>query len=67
MECGLRGGGTSHEDSVEPIANDGSGFHSNIPVSELTERITRAIEASNVSSTPMVAETTDEATITKLS
>ena len=67
MEGRLRGGGTSHEVSVEPIANDEPRFHSNIPVSELTERITQAIEASNVSSTPMVAETTDGATIRKLS
>ena len=47
--------------------NDGPGFHSNIPVSELTERDTRAIEASDVSSTPPVAETVDEVTITKTS
>ena len=62
MECGLRGGGTSHEDSVEPIANDGSGFHSNIPVSELTERVARAIKASDVSSAPPVVKTMDEVT-----
>ena len=67
MEGGLRSSGTSHEDLVEPIVNNGPGFHSNMPVSELTERITRAIEASNISSTPTVKETTDEATITKSS
>ena len=50
-----------------PITNDGLGFHSNMPISELTERVTRAIEASDVSSTPLVAETTDGATITKTS
>ena len=52
---------------VDPITNDGPGFHSNMPVSELTERVTRAIEASDVSSTPPVAETVDGATITKMS
>ena len=48
-------------------ANDRPGFHSNMPVSELAERDTRAIEASNVSSTPTIEKTTDGATITKLS
>ena len=57
----------SHEGSAEPIANDGPRFHLNIPVCELTEGITRAIEASNISSTPPVVETMDGATITKLS
>ena len=47
--------------------NDGSGLHSDMPVSELTERVTRAIKASDVSSTPPVAETTDGVTITKMS
>ena len=42
-----------------PSADDGPGFHSNVPVSELTERDTQAIEASGVSSTPLVVETTD--------
>ena len=67
MEGGLRGSGRPHEGSIEAITNDEPRFHSNIPVSELTEHITRVIEASNVSSTPTVAETTDGATITKLS
>ena len=57
----------SHEGYANLIMNDGSGFHSNMPVSELTERITQAIEASNVSSTPPVAETMDGVTITKMS
>ena len=35
--------------------------------SELTEHVTRAIEASDVSSTPSVAETVDGATIAKMS
>ena len=48
-----------HEGYANPIMNDGPGFHSNLPVSELTERVTRAIKASNVSSTPPVAQTVD--------
>ena len=49
------------------VMNDGPKFHSDMPVSELTERVTRAIEASDVSSTPLVAKTTDRVTITKTS
>ena len=45
-----------------PSADDGSGFHSDVHVSELTKRDTRAIEASVVSSAPLVAETKDGAT-----
>ena len=56
-----------HEGYANPITNDGPGFHLDIPVSELTERDTRAIEASGISSTPTVAETTDEVTITMTS
>ena len=56
-----------HEGYANPITNNGPGFHSNIPVSELTERDTRAIEASDVSSTPPVAEIMDRVTITKTS
>ena len=52
---------------VDPIMNAGPGFHSNIPINELTERVTRAIEASDVSSTPLVVETMDGAMITKMS
>ena len=47
--------------------NDRPKFHSDMPISELIERDTRAIEASDVSSTPPVAETTDRVTITKTS
>ena len=47
--------------------NDGPEFHSKMHVSELTERVTRAIEASDVNSTPPVAETTDGAIVTKKS
>ena len=51
-----------HEGYADPITNDGPGFYSNVPVSELTERVTRAIEASDVSSAPPVAETADRVT-----
>ena len=51
-----------HEGYVDPVMNDGLEFHSNMPISELTKRVTRAIEASNVSSAPPVAETVDRAT-----
>ena len=56
-----------HEGFVDPITNDGPGFHSNIPVNELTERITRAIKASDASSTLSVAEIVDGAMIIKMS
>ena len=49
----------SQEGNANPVTNDGPGFHSIIPVSEFTECVTRAIEASDVSSTPPVVETTD--------
>ena len=42
-----------------PSANDGPGFHSDMPVSELVERNTRAIETSIVSSAPPVTKTMD--------
>ena len=48
-----------HEAMPTPSANDRPGFHSDMPVSKLTEHDTRAIEASVVSSTPLVAETMD--------
>ena len=51
-----------HEGYANPVMNDGPGFHSNMPVSELTERVTRAIEASDVSSAPPVVETVDGVT-----
>ena len=56
-----------HEGYADPVTNDGPGFHSDMPVSELIERDTRAIEASDVSSTPLVAETADRVSITKTS
>ena len=52
----------SHEGYADPITNDGPRFHSNVPVSELSERVTRAIEASDVSSAPLVTETADGVT-----
>ena len=51
-----------HEGYADPIMNDRHGFHSNIPVCELTERVNQAIKASDVSSAPPVAETTDGVT-----
>ena len=51
-----------HEGYVDPITNDEPGFHSNVPISKLTEHVARAIEASNVSSAPLVAETVDGVT-----
>ena len=51
-----------HEGYADPVTNDRPKFHSNVPVSELTERVTRAIEASDVSSAPLVAETMDRVT-----
>ena len=42
-----------------PLVDDEPGFHSNMPVSELIERNTRAIEASVVSLAPLVVETED--------
>ena len=51
-----------HEGYADPVMNDGPGLHSNVPIIELTERVTRAIEASDVSSTPLVAEIVDGVT-----
>ena len=51
-----------HEGYADPITNDRPRFHSDMPVSELTERDTRAIEASVVSSAPTVAKTEDGVT-----
>ena len=46
----------------DPVTNDGPRFHLDMPISELTEHVTRAIKASNVSSAPLVVETTDGVT-----
>ena len=56
-----------HEGYAYPVMNNGPGFHSDMPVSELTEHVTRAIKASDVNSTPLVAEAMDGVTITKTS
>ena len=45
------------EGYTDPIMNDGPRFHLDMPISELTERNTQAIEASDVSSTPPVVKT----------
>ena len=55
MECHMRALSTLS-------ADDRHEFHSNMPVSELTERDTRAIEASVVSSAPLVEKTNDGVT-----
>ena len=67
MEGRLRSNGMPHEGFADPVTRDETGFCLNMPVSELTERVTRAIEASDVNSTPPVAETTDGAIVTKKS
>ena len=54
-----------HEGYADPIMNDGPRFHLDMPVSELTEHVTLATEASNINSTPPVAKTVDGATVTK--
>ena len=33
-----------YEGYADPVTNDGPGFHSDVPVIKLTERVTRAIE-----------------------
>ena len=56
-----------HKGYADPVSNDGPRFHSDKPISELIKRVTRAIEASDVSLTPLVAETAGGATITETS
>jgi hypothetical protein len=51
-----------HEGYADPITNDAPEFLSNVPVSELIEHVTRAIEASGVSSAPLVVRTMDGVT-----
>ena len=51
-----------HEGYANPVTNDGPGFHSDEPISELAERDTRAIEASDVTSAPPIMETVDGVT-----
>ena len=45
-----------------PSADDGPGFHSNMPVSKLIERNTRSIELSVISLAPPVVGNKDEVT-----
>ena len=65
MEGVPRSSETPPEGFADPVMSDGTGFRSNIPVSELIKRVTRAIEASDITSTPLVAKTADGATVTK--
>ena len=51
-----------HEGYADPVTNDGPGFHSYMPISELIEHVTRAIKASDVSLIPPVVETVDGVT-----
>jgi len=67
LEGGLRNNRMPPEGFADPITSDGTGFCSNIPVSELIKRVTRAIEASDVASTPPVVKTTDGVAVTKMS
>ena len=55
------------EGFADLVTSNGTGFRSNIPVSELIKRVTRAIEASDVASTPLVAKTADRVTVIKAS
>ena len=50
------------EGYADPVTNNEPKFHSDIPIRELIERVTRAIEANDVSSTPPIAETMDGVT-----
>jgi len=67
LEGGLRSNRMPPEGFADPVTSDGTGFRLNIPVSELIRRVTRAIETSDVASTPPIAKTVDEATVTKTS
>ena len=51
-----------HGGYADPVTNDEPLFHSNMPISELNEHDTRAIEASVVSNAPLVVETKDGVT-----
>ena len=51
-----------HEGYANLIMNDGPEFRLIVPISELTKRVTRAIEASDVSSAPLVTKTMDGVT-----
>ena len=51
-----------HEGYSDPVTNDGPRFHSNMPISELIEHDTRAVEASVTNSAPPIVETEDGVT-----
>jgi hypothetical protein len=54
-----------HEGFADPVTSNRIRFRLNMPISELIEHVTRATEASNINSTPLVAETMDRAINTK--
>ena len=56
-----------HEGYANPVMNNRPRCHLYIPISELTEHVTRAIEASDISSTPPIAQTIVGVMITKMS
>ena len=65
MEGGLSSNGMPPEGFANLVMSDGTGFCSNIPVNELIKSVTRAVEASDVASTPPVVKTADGAIVTK--
>ena len=65
FEGGLRSNRIPPEGFADPVMSDGTGFRSNIPISELIKRVTRAVEASDVASTPPDVKTLDGAIVTK--
>ena len=65
LEGRLRNNRMPPKGLADPIMSDGTGFRSNIPISELIKHVTRAIEASNVASTPLGVKTSDGTTVTK--
>ena len=67
LEGGLRKNRMPPEGLADPIIGNKTRFRLNVPVSELTKHVTRAIEANDANSTPPVARTADGATITKMS
>ena len=51
-----------HEGYADPVTNYGPRLHSDMPISELAEHDTQAIEASVIRSAPLVVETTNGVT-----
>ena len=62
LEGGLRRNKMPHEGFVDLVISDGTRFCLNMPVSELTKHVTRAIEASDFSLAPPIVKTTDRVT-----